>query len=114
MQVFFQNLHQIILFCNFYTVVFSSSVLPGMIPWFVILLAELKFRHNNPELMKEHPFKLPLYPLSNYFAFVMLVVIVIFMFINPDTRVSVIVGAAVLIIATIVYCLRHKSTLSSR
>ena len=99
---------------DLFVVVFSSSVLPGMIPWFVILLAELKFRHNNPELMKEHPFKLPLYPLSNYFAFVMLVVIVIFMFINPDTRVSVIVGAAVLIIATIVYCLRHKSTLSSR
>lgn len=99
---------------DLFVVVFSSSVLPGMIPWFVILLAELKFRHNNPEMMKEHPFKLPLYPLSNYFAFVMLVVIVIFMFINPDTRVSVIVGAAVLIIATIVYCLRHKSTLSSR
>ena len=99
---------------DLFVVVFSSSVLPGMIPWFVILLAELKFRHNNPKMMKEHPFKLPLYPLSNYFAFLMLVVIVIFMFINPDTRVSVIVGAAVLIVATIVYCLRHKSSSTSR
>ena len=83
--------------------VFSSSVLPGMVPWFVILLAEMRFRRNNPDLMSNHPFKLPLYPLSNYFAFIMLIVIVIFMFINPDTRVSVTVGAAVLIIATLVY-----------
>lgn len=86
-----------------FVVVFSSSVLPGMIPWFVILLAELRFRRNNPEVMANHPFKLPLYPFSNYFAFIMLVVIVIFMFINPDTRISVIMGAAVLIIATVVY-----------
>lgn len=93
---------------NMFVVVFSSSVLPGMIPWFVILLAELRFRENNPQLMMTHPFKLPLYPYSNYFAFVMLIVIVIFMFINPDTRISVIVGATVLIVATVVYLIRHR------
>ena len=97
---------------DMFVVVFSSSVLPGMIPWFVILLAELRFRKNNADLMVDHPFKLPLYPFSNYFAFIMLIVIVIFMFINPDTRISVIVGAIVLIVATIVYLVRHglKST----
>ena len=78
-----------------------------MIPWFVILLAEMRFRRNNPEIMATHPFKLPLYPLSNYFAFVMLALIVIFMFVNPDTRISVIVGALVLIVATIVYLIRY-------
>ena len=57
--------------------------------------------------MVDHPFKLPLYPFSNYFAFLMLIVIVIFMFINPDTRISVIVGAAVLILAVTVYLVRH-------
>lgn len=92
---------------DMFVVVFSSSVLPGMIPWFVILLAELRFRRNNKDLMVDHPFKLPLYPFSNYFAFIMLIVIVIFMFINPDTRVSVIVGAAVLILAVAVYLVRH-------
>ena len=90
-------------------IVFSSSVLPGMIPWFVILLAELRFRRHNKEAMQDHPFKLPLYPFSNYFAFAMLILIVIFMFINPDTRISVIAGALVLIVATIVYLVRHKS-----
>ncbi|MFT9098868.1 amino acid permease [Liquorilactobacillus sp.] len=94
---------------DMFVIVFSSSVLPGMVPWFVILLAELRFRKNNPQLMMEHPFKLPLYPYSNYFALLMLIVIVFFMFINPDTRVSVIVGAAVLVIATIVYSIRHKN-----
>lgn len=99
---------------DLFVIVFSSSVLPGMVPWFVILLAELKFRRNNPQVMEDHPFKLPLYPFSNYFAFIMLIVIVIFMFINPDTRVSVIVGAAVLIIATIVYLWRHRSSAETR
>ncbi len=92
---------------DMFVIVFSSSVLPGMIPWFVILLAELRFRRNNPDLMSTHPFKLPLYPISNYFAFAMLIVIVIFMFVNPDTRISVSVGAIVLILATVVYLIRH-------
>ena len=92
---------------NMFVVVFSSSVLPGMIPWFVILLSEMRFRKNNPEIMRTHPFKLPLYPLSNYFAFIMLVLIVFFMFVNPDTRISVIVGALVLIVATLVYLIRY-------
>lgn len=92
---------------NLFVVVFSSSVLPGMVPWFVILLAELRFRKNNSEIMMTHPFKLPFYPYSNYFALVMLTVIVAFMFVNPDTRISVFVGAAVLIVATLIYLVRH-------
>ena len=93
---------------SLFVVVYSSSVLPGMVAWFVILFAELKFRKQNTELMKEHPFKLPLYPYSNYFASVMLIVIVVFMFINPDTRISVIVGLAVLVAAVLSYMLRHR------
>lgn len=59
--------------------------------------------------MENHPFKLPLYPYSNYFALIMLTVIVIFMFINPETRISVAVGAIVLIIAAVVYIVKHKN-----
>lgn len=93
---------------DLFVLVFSSSVLPGMVPWFVILLAELRFRKNNAIVMADHPFKLPLYPASNYFALAMLLVIVGFMFINPDTRVSVIVGAGVLVVATAWYLFRHR------
>lgn len=92
---------------DLFVIVFSSSVLPGMIPWFSILLAELRFRRHNPQILENHPFKLPLYPFSNYFAFIMLIVIVIFMFINPDTRISVSVGLAVLLVATVVYLIRY-------
>lgn len=93
---------------NVFVIVYSSSVLPGMVAWFVILLAELRFRKKNPDLMKNHPFKLPLYPYSNYFALIMLVVIVIFMFINPETQISVAVGAIVLIVAALVYVIKHR------
>lgn len=91
-----------------FVIVYSSSVLPGMVAWFVILIAELKFRKSSAHLMNKHPFKLPLYPYSNYFAFVMLLIIVIFMFINPETRVSVAVGAGVLVLAAIVYAIKHR------
>lgn len=93
---------------NIFVIVYSSSVLPGMVAWFVILLAELRFRRKNPHLMENHPFKLPLYPYSNYFALIMLVVIVIFMFINPETKISVAVGAIVLIVAALVYVVKHR------
>lgn len=38
----------------------------------------------------------------------MLTIIVIFMFINPDTRISVTVGALFLIAAAVIYVIRHK------
>ena len=93
-----------------FVIVYSSSVLPGMVAWFVILMAEYKFRKNNPEIMKDHPFKLPLYPYSNFFAFAVLVLIVIFMFLNDETRISVTVGALVLLASATEYYFRrmHK------
>ena len=48
---------------NLFVIVYSSSVLPGMVPWIVILISELKFRRENQDLLKDHPFKLPLFPL---------------------------------------------------
>lgn len=93
---------------NLFVVVYSSSVLPGMVPWFVILISELRFRRQNAHELTDHPFKMPLYPFSNYFAIISLVVIMIFMFINPDTRVSVSVGAIFLLILTAVFFSRNK------
>lgn len=93
---------------NLFVIVYSSSVLPGMVPWFVILLSELNFRKVNPEQLKDHPFKMPLYPAYNYFSLIMLALIVLFMFINPDTRVSVSVGVVFLLIMTIIFFYRAK------
>jgi AAT family amino acid transporter len=95
---------------NLFVLVYSSSVLPGMVPWFVILVSELRFRAANKDLMVTHPFKMPLYPITNYIALLSLIVIVIFMFINPDTRISVSIGAGFLILLSIIYFIQaHKS-----
>ena len=93
---------------DLFVIVYSSSVLPGMVPWFVILMSELNFRKVHPEQLRDHPFKMPLYPAYNYFSLIMLALIVLFMFINPDTRVSVSVGVIFLVIMTCIYFYRTK------
>lgn len=93
---------------SLFVIVYSSSVLPGMVPWFVILLSELNFRKQHPEKLRDHPFKMPLYPAYNYFSFIMLALIVFFMFINPDTRVSVSVGVIFLVLMTSIYFYRAR------
>ena len=91
---------------DLFVIVYSSSVLPGMVPWFVI--SELNFRKVHPEQLRDHPFKMPLYPAYNYFSLIMLALIVLFMFINPDTRVSVSVGVIFLLIMSCIYFYRAK------
>jgi Gamma-aminobutyrate permease and related permeases len=95
---------------NVFVIVYSSSVLPGMVPWFVILFSELKFRKLNQEHMDEHPFKLPWYPFSNYFAIISLLIILVFMFLNPETTVSLMVGVVFILVMTIIYFIRQKLT----
>ncbi|MBF7125529.1 amino acid permease [Pediococcus pentosaceus] len=93
---------------NLFVLIYSSSVLPGMVPWFVILLSELRFRRANPEIIQNHPFVMPLYPMSNYLAIFSLFLIVVFMFINPDTRASVTVGFVFLMVLTINFIIKFR------
>ena len=48
--------------------------------------------------MKGHPFKSPLFPISNYVTIVFLSLVLVGMWFNPDTHVSLIVGAVFLAI----------------
>ncbi|TGD23171.1 amino acid permease [Companilactobacillus suantsaicola] len=93
---------------NIFVIVYSSSVLPGMVPWFVILFSELRFRKINKEKMKDHPFKMPLFPISNYLAILALVVILIFMFLNPETTLSLLVGVVFLVVMTVIYFFKER------
>lgn len=93
---------------NVFVIVYSSSVLPGMVPWFVILISELRFRKLNAKHMADHPFKMPLYPISNYLAITALLVILVFMFLNPETTVSLLVGVVFLVVMTIIYFVRER------
>ncbi|QEA48502.1 amino acid permease [Latilactobacillus curvatus] len=88
---------------NVFVLVYSSSVLPGMVPWFVILISQIAFRKQNADKMAQHPFKMPWSPYSNYITLAMLAITLIFMFINPETRISIIVGLIFLMIMVVIY-----------
>ncbi|WJP97895.1 amino acid permease [Macrococcus bovicus] len=85
--------------------VYSASILPGMVPWFMILLSHMQFRKKHPELIENHPFKMPGAPVTNWLTIGFLVLVLIFMLINPDTRVSVIIGFVFLAVVTAAYFL---------
>ncbi|ULG74279.1 amino acid permease [Macrococcus brunensis] len=83
--------------------VYSASILPGMVPWFMILISHMQFRKKHPELIKDHPFKMPGAPVTNWLTIGFLVLVLFFMLINPDTRISVIIGFIFLAIVTAAY-----------
>lgn len=83
--------------------IYSASILPGMIPWFVLAIAQLRFRKKWAAEMADHPFKSPLYPVSNYFTIIFLCCVLVGMWGNDDTRVSLIVGAAFCAVVTVGY-----------
>ncbi|TDL98363.1 amino acid permease [Macrococcus brunensis] len=83
--------------------VYSASILPGMVPWFMILISHMQFRKKHPELIENHPFKMPGAPVTNWLTIGFLVLVLFFMLINPDTRISVIIGFIFLAIVTAAY-----------
>lgn len=92
---------------NVFVLVYSSSVLPGMVPWFVILVSETRFRKVHADKMAKHPFKMPFAPYSNYLTLGFLALTLLFMALNPETRVSLLVGVVYLAIMTAIYFRRH-------
>lgn len=83
--------------------VYSASVLPAMMPWFVVLLSQGRFRRANAEAMKSHPFKSILFPYANYLTLAFLACVLVGMAINEDTQVSLMVGVAFLALVSIAY-----------
>jgi AAT family amino acid transporter len=95
--------------------VYSASVLPGMVPWFVILISQIRFRKAKGDEMKKHPFKMPFAPFTNYLTIAFLLMVLVGMWFNDETRVSLVVGIVFLIIVTISYYafgIHKRSTLA--
>ncbi|RAS77227.1 amino acid permease [Priestia endophytica] len=88
---------------NLFVHVYSASVLPGMIPWFVILISQIQFRKRNRAKMDQHPFKMPFTPFTNYITIAFLLMVLIGMWINEETRISLIVGIGFLAVVVISY-----------
>lgn len=93
-----------------FVLVYSASTLPGMVPWFVILISQIKFKRDNPNLLEGHPFKMPWAPYTNYFAIAMLVLTLVYMVINPETRIPLLIGLAFLLVMSVVFFITHRQS----
>lgn len=85
--------------------VYSASVLPGMVPWFVILISQLRFRKTHQQAIANHPFRSVLFPWVNYLTMAFLVCVLVGMGLNDETRLSLGVGAIFLSVVTLTYFL---------
>jgi len=83
--------------------VYSASVLPGMVPWFVILISQLRFRQAHRQAIASHPFRSILFPYANYMTMAFLICVLIGMYFNEDTRMSLFVGIIFLAAVTAAY-----------
>lgn len=83
--------------------VYSASVLPGMMPWFVVLISQIYFRRAHKEAMKTHSFKSFMFPYVNYLTLAFLICVLVGMGINPDTRISLLVGMIFLAAVSLCY-----------
>jgi len=83
--------------------VYSASVLPGMVPWFVILVSQLRFREAHKAALPAHSFKSLLFPYTNYLTLAFLLCVLVGMAINPDTRVSLLVGGIFIAAVSLIY-----------
>ncbi|MCM3654858.1 amino acid permease [Metabacillus litoralis] len=88
---------------NIFVYVYSASVLPGMIPWFVILISQIQFRKRKGAEMVNHPFKIPFAPFTNYLTIAFLIMVLVGMWFNDDTRIPLIVGLVFLGIVVVSY-----------
>ncbi len=83
--------------------VYSASVLPGMVPWFVILISQLRFRRAHKAAIASHPFRSILFPWANYVTMAFLICVLIGMYFNEDTRMSLFVGIIFMLAVTAIY-----------
>ncbi|MBV4439874.1 MAG: amino acid permease [Clostridium tyrobutyricum] len=83
--------------------IYSASVLPGMIPWVVLCISQIKFRKEHAEEMADHPFKSKLFPYANYIVVGYLCMVLIGMCINRQTQMPLLIGAVFCVIITVGY-----------
>ncbi|WP_236747652.1 amino acid permease [Acetilactobacillus jinshanensis] len=91
-----------------FVMVYSAGILPGMVPWIVILISQMRFRKIEPQSLHNHPFKMPWSPFSNYGALAILFATLIVMMFNPDTQIPLLIGVIFLATFTFIYIIRHN------
>lgn len=56
-----------------------------MVPWFVILISQLRFRQAHKKAIASHPFRSILFLYANYLTMAFLICVLIGMYFNEDT-----------------------------
>jgi AAT family amino acid transporter len=74
-----------------------------MVPWFVILISQLRFRRAHRQALADHPFRSILFPWMNWLTMAFLACVLIGMYFNDDTRMSLYVGILFLLAVTLFY-----------
>ena len=92
---------------SIFVYVYSASILPGMIPWFMILFSHLRFRRLHPEKVHNHLFKMPGGAIANYLTIMFLLLVLVGMLLNKETAVSVVIGIVFLTAVTLYYFIRY-------
>lgn len=93
---------------NIFVYVYSASVLPGMVPWFAILISHIQYRKMEADRITDHPFKMPGAPYTNYITVVVLLTVLVGMLFNDETRVSILIGIVFLILSALYYGFKVK------
>lgn len=91
---------------SIFVYVYSASILPGMIPWFMILISHIRFRRLHPEEVEGHPFTMPGGVAASYLTIAFLLLVLVGMLFNKETVVSVVIGLIFLAFMTAYYFVR--------
>lgn len=87
----------------------------SMTIWIIILVAQLRFRRTlSVSEVKNHTFKMPWWPLSNYVTIAFMVFVLAIMSYAEDTRFGVIAGAFWLLYLAAVYWTIYRKKISTK
>ncbi|ASR49202.1 amino acid permease [Paenibacillus kribbensis] len=92
-----------------FTLITSVSTVCFLFVWGIIVISHLRYRRTRPELAGRNPFKLPLYPLSNYVVLAFLVFVLVILALAEDTRVALFVTPVWFILVAGIYLLKKRS-----
>lgn len=84
--------------------IYSASVFPAMVSWFVLSFSQFRFRKAwGKEAIAKHPFKSILFPYGNYLCIIFMILVTIGIFYNDDTRLSLFIGWIFIACMSLVY-----------
>ncbi|MCM3215789.1 amino acid permease [Niallia taxi] len=91
-----------------FTLITSISTVCFLFIWAIIVICHLKYKKQKPELAKNNPFKMPLYPAANYIILAFLAFILVVLGFAEDTRVALFVTPVWFILLIVIYQFRKK------